>query len=542
MADETPSPQRSPGEHKTRRPHRKSRFGCTKCKDRRIKCDEGTPKCSRCTKMNLNCQYPKQKQPEHLEVPRVDWVPSSPESPDHSPRAGTSPESPALSSASSLSTHPTQALLQLQIAQALAPTEFELVQHFLEHTCRDLTVGSNDQYALQIGIPNLACHSKPLMRSVLALAAVCKCCDIVRQPSVSPEERLQVMELLSLADQYHMESLQETQVSLHGETHYDSVLATSAMMGMYGSGSHTTRIWLAKTATFDDPPLYNFMPKLPQWINLFRAASIAYAGLLSDSSADLTQMCPARSPLGLTIPGLQFQYEYQLSDRGEQPRVATNHPLYPILAATTGSAVAKLHSKAMEIALIEPDSPDLQACFTALTLFNTVVSDTFPDEESRPSTPGYGHLAFDVIPMGRLSEVSPWLRRYAASITSMIPSRLPRRFIMSFIHKAPAAYLTMVEDMMSLFQTDVSDEMAWTQEPSMAHQLAIDIFAHWMVLVILLENVWWIGGIGAWELQRIVSVRSDIRWRNCLWNKDDDWWPESMYEVSRQFDKYRNEG
>jgi hypothetical protein len=50
-----------------------------------------------------------------------------------------------------------------------------------------------------------------------------------------------------------------------------------------------------------------------------------------------------------------------------------------------------------------------------------------------------------------------------------------------------------------------------------------------MVLVILLENVWWIGGIGVWELRRLVSVRSDIRWRNSLWNKEEYWWPESMF-------------
>ena len=76
-------------------------------------------------------------------------------------------------------------------------------------------------------------------------------------------------------------------------------------------------------------------------------------------------------------------------------------------------------------------------------------------------------------------------------------------------------------------------------EPSLAHQLALEIFAHWLVLVILLDNVWWIGGIGAWELGRLVMVRKDMRWGACMWNQDEDWWPESMFEVSRQFDKHR---
>jgi hypothetical protein len=55
----------------------------------------------------------------------------------------------------------------------------------------------------------------------------------------------------------------------------------------------------------------------------------------------------------------------------------------------------------------------------------------------------------------------------------------------------------------------------------------------------LLDNVWWIGGIGAWELERFVAVRRYGGWEGCLWNRDRDWWPESMLEIGRQFDKHR---
>ncbi|KAL3469773.1 hypothetical protein BJX99DRAFT_64578 [Aspergillus californicus] len=40
-----------------RRPHRKSREGCAKCKQRRVKCDETWPRCQKCTKLNLECIY-----------------------------------------------------------------------------------------------------------------------------------------------------------------------------------------------------------------------------------------------------------------------------------------------------------------------------------------------------------------------------------------------------------------------------------------------------------------------------------------------------
>ncbi|PWY78481.1 hypothetical protein BO94DRAFT_522172 [Aspergillus sclerotioniger CBS 115572] len=40
-----------------RRPHRKSRAGCVKCKERRVKCDESKPHCLRCQKLGFDCSY-----------------------------------------------------------------------------------------------------------------------------------------------------------------------------------------------------------------------------------------------------------------------------------------------------------------------------------------------------------------------------------------------------------------------------------------------------------------------------------------------------
>ncbi|KAF7590470.1 hypothetical protein BBP40_002815 [Aspergillus hancockii] len=40
-----------------RRAHRKSRAGCVKCKQRRVKCDETKPHCLRCQKLGVDCSY-----------------------------------------------------------------------------------------------------------------------------------------------------------------------------------------------------------------------------------------------------------------------------------------------------------------------------------------------------------------------------------------------------------------------------------------------------------------------------------------------------
>ncbi|KAK3380306.1 putative C6 transcription factor [Lasiosphaeria ovina] len=576
--------------------------------------------------MNLTCQYPK-KQPSFLTPDDYCWtepidplllqyqvfprattssrassttapIPkrtadagagasaASPEGSSHSSTVPLSPSSvlsilppaqPLVSLPSRYGRRP-ESPLRSQVAQTLTPVEFELLKHYLEHTSRDLTVDEDDQYTLQIGIPNLACESKPLMRSVLALAAICKCHDTINKPSVSRQDRAQILELLFFAHRYHMESMHEIQTNLREAKHYDHVLANAAMMGMYGSASHVVRIWLAKTATIDDPPVMSdFMPKYPQWISLYRAVDLAYFGLLNNTSGseDAAQYSPAHSPVDpMTCGGFQLQYEYRVSARVEQTTIPTNHVMGPILAATVCSALAKLTEKARDVAMAEMScdevladhddprrtptaqmSSELQACFVALNLFSNAVTDAFAVGDSRPSTPGHGQLSFevDIDPVGRLSEVQPWLRRYTASIISMIPSRLPRRTIAAFIHKVPTRYMNLVADMLNLIiQTEAppgngpSDTPPWSSpspstmpEPSIAHQLAIDIFAHWLVLVILLDNVWWIGGVGAWELGRVVSFRRRAPWPNSLWNKEHDWWPESMFEVSRQLEKHR---
>ncbi|KAJ5559147.1 hypothetical protein N7535_008989 [Penicillium sp. DV-2018c] len=443
-------------------------------------------------------------------------------------------------------------------AHILTPTESALLNHYLEHASKDTTVEDEEQYILQIGIPNLAIRHKLLMKSVLAFSAVCKCCDIINRPSPSRADRNQVLVLLSIADRYHMESLREIQATLPGTKQYDHILANAAMMGMYGSSSHRIRIWLAETTSFHDPELARFAPKSCQWIRLFRAVRVAYTGLLNDSlrTEDVLQTAPDTPPIE-PVASCDFpvQCRCKVVTKGEQQAEPQGHALFPILAATVVPALEKLRERATIVAGDEVRSgglptpcSDLQACFTALELFSEIVAETFSLENMIPSASEYSNPASraDVDPLGYVSKVSPWMQRYSARITSMIPSKLPRRFIMAFIHKAPTKYLNIVEDMMSLIQSTGPDHgialdcvRPMTTEPSLAHQLAVDIFAHWLVLVLLLDKVWWIGGIGGWELKQIVSLRQDVRWRMSLWATDEDWWPESMLEISRQYDKHR---
>lgn len=521
--------------------------------------------------MNLICEYPRGR-PGLLELSDdaglepidpllfpyegIDWQSAgSPDASGYSPAPSSSASSIAspslftLPGGKSLEIHPLlHSPLRAQIAQTLAPAEFELLKHYLEHTCRDPSVSDDDKYVLQVGIPSLACNSRPLMQSVLALAAVCQCCDIIHPSTATYEDRARVKDMLSLAHSFHQEALHGIQTALHESRHLDHVIANAAMMGMYGSASHRARIWLAKTASLIDPLEPEHTPKYSQWIGLFRAARLAYAGLIDNTTnPDGTpKPSPSRSPSSSHNP---HQYEYKVSSAPSQSLPPhPPHPLHPILAATIPSALSSLHHRAATIALTNPSpSADLQSCFTALSILSSVIAETFSTPPSQqPSRSSHGLLTFEVSPdpsAGRLSEISPWLRKYAASITSAVPSKVPRRLITSFIHKVPTAYLNLIEGMADPLQNTYADTQQWDATglitPTVAQQLAVDIFAHWLVLILMLDDVWWIGGIGSWELGKLVATRQDVRWNGCLWMRDENWWPESMYEIHKQFEKHR---
>ncbi|KAJ5708462.1 C6 transcription factor [Penicillium malachiteum] len=515
--------------YKTRRSHRKSRHGCKKCKDRRIKCDELRPKCSRCSTLGLACNYP-------------------------SKVASSIP--PIIPQVRDL-----QSFVQSESICKLNAQEYALFKHYIEHTSRDLTVDSQEQFTLQIGIPILAFQSRALMTSILALSAVCKCSDTIKQlGSVQHSEaREKTIEMLNIADHYHMESLQKIQVALPEIRQYDHVLANAAMMGMYGSGSHCIRIWLSETSDSKESRK-KFNPGGVQWTRLSRAVRMAYTGLIQNSNGFNYSISEQTSPFPLDFPisenDMKFCYEHGKSSAAKPSRSMSNHYMYPTIAATIESALGSLigrvdHFVQLELEatahLKEESFSDLQACQISLEILKEIVFETFCvgqrtlDPGIPPNRSLHSNHTTNVDEIGQLLNISPWLHRYTASITSMLPSKLPRRFIMAFIHKVPTQFFTLVEGIMGLIHTETSDPRASVMlysTISLAHQLALDIFAHWLVLVTLLSDVWWIGNIGIWELKHVVSFTQRLRDQMNAWGKNEDWWPKSMLHIAEELSKF----
>ncbi|CAD0109891.1 unnamed protein product [Aureobasidium uvarum] len=148
----------------SRRFHRKSRSGCTHCKKRHIKCDEGRPNCANCQRASVVCTYDQLK------------VPSSP--------AQSASQSPNGSTASTLvfDHSPTFDMLDLS-----------LMHYYTVSTSLGIFAGQGSREIWQELVPNEAQSNPLLMHGVLALASM----DLAR---TRPNER-QIYATRALAHQ-----------------------------------------------------------------------------------------------------------------------------------------------------------------------------------------------------------------------------------------------------------------------------------------------------------------------------------------------------
>lgn len=395
------------------------------------------------------------------------------------------------------------------LADTLSSTEVDLLARYLMHTSHIIPIDSVDVFALQIGIPSLAFGSAPLMDSILALSAVCRCHEILKASDLTVRDWGEVEDLLTLENHHFESSLRRIQDSLRpGEERYNDVLANATVMVLYGSASHSLRIKVTQRCSDAGGA---FPPAPLQWTRLIRAAHMAYTGL-SECRSTL-------SSSGSSPPVVDIDNACTTSSE-DGPTARTRHLIQPIILGTAADALSTLGDRLQDAldtygegTTSDTSQESLRSCFQAFqVLSDTVDLIVF---HSRPSSPQSDERSTHTPasePDSALFTVSPWLRTYVAQVTSAVPQKQLRRIIMSFLNRVPLSFLDLVQD----------------DSDSPESRLALDIFGHWLVLVTLLDGVWWIDGIGEWELERAVR-----RFRQ-MDGGEEEWWPEKMLEARRK--------
>lgn len=386
------------------------------------------------------------------------------------------------------------------------------------------------------------------MSSILALAAACKCHDmLLSSSSFAALDLAEIQELLQLAERHHMTSLRLTRETIPTADKYDYILANATLMVCYGSASHCIKIKLTEMLTKEAKVVAaEILPTHSQWTSLIRAVHVAYLGLLTvedgdeetsaqDGNEDEKLMQRTHQPSG-TSPEPLVREKVVHPEDGPSPQ--TRALFLPVVAETAAAAMKKLRKK-LEVEGLRQDmdaNPGLPACWEAFLFLEMTMKAVFPAKyrvrddvfDLHQSSMGFGFKSHVELTGAKLpSHIAPWLRNYLTRVTSgNDASSAPlRRSVMLFLNNVSETYMHLVQT--TLDQTPAQNG---NNALSVAHQTAVDIFAHWLVLMMLLDGVWWIGGIGLWELGKVVAFMRE----NCVVEElGDVWWPESMYNIRK---------
>ncbi|KAF2727566.1 hypothetical protein EJ04DRAFT_134137 [Polyplosphaeria fusca] len=160
-----------------RKPHRKSRNGCSQCRQARIKCDEQAPRCNHCVRRSLQCDFENESTRSRTLAPP--WVRRqhvfdlpAPETPEYSSSAVTCPQR------YTSVTNPEYPRLVVMVyepsANSLDFEEARIFHHFVAETSKTFMSSDIPDAFWNFEIPRLALQNGYLLNAVLAISALHK--------------------------------------------------------------------------------------------------------------------------------------------------------------------------------------------------------------------------------------------------------------------------------------------------------------------------------------------------------------------------------
>ncbi|KAN0104870.1 hypothetical protein V8E51_010615 [Hyaloscypha variabilis] len=522
---------------RTRRSHPKSRNGYFECKRRKVKCDEGKPTCSRCLSSLQKCIYPYRLAPSapddqrneiSLPSPPSSIVSSSSYNPPCSARSllfQTSRRSPPASVESDICVGSTVSSLQ--------PSDTDLYHHYLQHTSRTLTHCQRDQSAFQIGMPTLAMQSKTVFHSLLALSVACLCRDMISEdPSRDTGAVSQL--LITAYRHYHLASERmRHQMSCSNNLKPEPLFASTVLLVPFASATQQISHWISnRTGPKGSHIQLATTPR--DIIVIMRGVQTMLQSLdYKDASSTVDFQSPSPPP-------------------------SHTHVMFPILAATSQGALSKLQERLSNASVCHNDTycekpcseqfPDdsLSACSAAFDILNNIALKTFSGSNLSASASQSNTIEEALEPKDfSRPQGTPWLRAYASRAADPLPTEPLTRFFLTFLVQTPQTYLDLILPLLDQrLETPISAPSDSTStELTKTQALALDIYAHWSVLMFLLEDEsWWIGGLPVITLTGMIN-RYGGEFVARLWPQcghgELKWWPASMLTILREIKRSR---
>lgn len=515
-------------------------------------CDEMKPSCSRCILTLQKCIYP----------------PTSPTSQPQGEPQGEAPEQrderalslPTPSPRSALSPSPSSSreTSRLSPLPHVGPSQhfnFDtsdsgLYHHYLQHTSRTLTDNPRDLHALQICLPTLALRSKTVFHSILAVSAACMCYDMINQ-EFPPDVGTVSYVLMTGYRHYNLasEKLREL-ISRPSASNAEPLLAAPPLLVPFVTCSQQINHWVS--SRMDGQPSPKLLSTTPRDVIIIsRVIRATIHALEADTS-------PIPSPHPINTEEIDSMDETP-STPPSKPPPSHNHPMFHVISSTSKRAFSTLQNRIDSAIIYSSNSnPSLSACAEAFTVLETLRSSVFPAPGSPPP-----NLPPSMTTIPTLPQVPRWLHAFTARPSTPSPTEHMTRPFLSFFIETPQAYLDLVLPLLDKRLEGPSPQsqspgidssldpsldpvlgLALGTELSIEQALALDIYAHWSVLMFLVsEESWWIGNLPDITLTGMVNRYGDDfvrRWfPSGTGMGEEEWWPGSMMSVAREIGRFR---
>lgn len=538
--------------YRPRRRHQKSRNGCRECKRRRIKvgrihlhysypngdrtnhchqCDEKRPCCT-CCALNLeSCDYPpaallldESDSTDEVYLPRTQSFTLS-----VSPMASSFLYNSILPK---VTAYPTAALIKTSCCiegedHSLPPSDKALYHHYLQHTSHVSKHEKTDKMICEIIIPTLALQSKVVCHSILALSAACLCSDMIAK---RPPPDIAIVKQVLMAGYRHCNIASEETRNLISQPKNlkpEPLLASAPLLIGFSTASQHINHWIESSKPTREHP--KLLPEsLIDTIIIMNGLKATTEGLFRNIN---TTTSSPKVAYESQIPNEIASTQLESNSRSTTLPPSHTHVMYPIFAATSQDAFCRLQERLDSTSLSYSDDTSLGACLGQFESLSAIRNLTFSsDAQSEP-------LAQNNLDM--LQQLPRWIRSYIGRPVVLLPNEpLIRPFLM-FLTQSSQQYLDLLLPLLDeTLESPMMGDTDCLSELTEVQVLALDIWAHWCVLMFLVEEeAWWIGNLLFILLNRMLN-RYGEHFVARFWPANrpggGTWWPASMLTCLRE--------
>ncbi|KIX03761.1 uncharacterized protein Z518_07314 [Rhinocladiella mackenziei CBS 650.93] len=420
---------------------------------------------------------------------------------------------------------PPRALSQVGTDDAVTNfTDANLYLHFLNHTCKYAPRWHKDRIVLQIGIAKLALDSEPVSHSVLALSAACLCCDTISHGNADPET---VRQILDVGLQHHTLALEQmrTMTCRPRESDIQPLLANALMLVPFALAFQHIQHWVLFAQGSQDINLLT--PR--DAILLLRGIRTTIV-VLNSNRADRSD--ERRNPKSKTPWDINFSSP--ITDSSNFTTIPErSHTMFPVLAATFHQALSQLQCRIESALATHQADENTASAFDAYNILNDLMSSTFSNSEKIENSLEYVPH-FSVAPGSLLAQAPGWLRNFVLRRPRPTSTEPLARSFLAFFSRASNTYVDLLLPLLDPRTDNVDDE----PELTTAEVLALDVYAHWLVLMFLVENeAWWVGDFPVVALQGLIARYGDEFLGTS--SIQEQWWPASMLEVATRLKQWK---